>query len=238
MGQQLACCGGDRGPREAEKLQPSPSFSEMHAAAHHPAQSRPAAKSAPPRPGGVAAMAARWESGQAAPVPAAATSAPRQSPPQLPPRQAPAPSRAPQPRAAAPVPAARPAAAPPRRATVAARPSGGGSGPVTGKAGLLMWAQGACAPYGVEVRNFSTSWKDGRAFCALLAAYDASLLDFSRIRAENAEANLNLAFDTAKSKLGVTRLLDAEDIVGMPRPDDKSIMLYVSTLHRRLSQPR
>lgn len=36
------------------------------------------------------------------------------------------------------------------------------------KAALLLWCQRSVHNYGVEVRNFTTSWKDGLAFCALV----------------------------------------------------------------------
>ncbi|CAG0894928.1 unnamed protein product [Darwinula stevensoni] len=41
--------------------------------------------------------------------------------------------------------------------------------------------------------------------------------------------NLNNAFDVAEHKLGIPRLLDAED-VDTQKPDDKSIMIYVASL--------
>lgn len=44
-------------------------------------------------------------------------------------------------------------------------------------------------------------------------------------------ANLNLAFDVALKNLGVPRILDAEDIASMPRPDERSVMTYVAQLY-------
>jgi len=47
--------------------------------------------------------------------------------------------------------------------------------------------------------------------------------------------NLNLAFDVALEHLEVPRILDAEDIANMPRPDERSIMTYVAQLYNVFS---
>jgi hypothetical protein len=58
------------------------------------------------------------------------------------------------------------------------------------------------------------SWKDGLAFAALAAAADPNSIDFDSLRAGEQDAipNLRLSFAAAK-KLGVSILLDPEDVV-------------------------
>ena len=47
--------------------------------------------------------------------------------------------------------------------------------------------------------------------------------------------NLNNAFNTAEEKLGLTRLLDPED-VSVEYPDEKSIITYVVTYYHYFSK--
>ena len=47
---------------------------------------------------------------------------------------------------------------------------------------------------------------------------------------------LEFGFELAERKFGVARLLDVEDIVDFPKPDDKSVMLYVSVLQKGLAK--
>ncbi|KAH8028231.1 hypothetical protein HPB51_014186 [Rhipicephalus microplus] len=76
------------------------------------------------------------------------------------------------------------------------------------KDALLLWCQMKTAGYpNVNVRNFTTSWRDGLAFNALIHKHSTT-----NCHASNAIYNLNNAFTTAEQKLGLTRLLDPEDV--------------------------
>ncbi|KAF8382532.1 atn-1 [Pristionchus pacificus] len=98
--------------------------------------------------------------------------------------------------------------------------------------GLLLWCQRKTAPYNnVNVHNFHNSWKDGLAFCALIHRHRPELLDYSTLHKGDPLHNLNLAFDIAEKHLDIPRMLDAEDIVYADRPDEKSIMTYVSSFY-------
>lgn len=48
---------------------------------------------------------------------------------------------------------------------------------------------------------------------------------------------LNTAFDVAESKLGIARLLDADD-VDVPKPEEKSIMTYVAQFLHKYPEPK
>ena len=103
---------------------------------------------------------------------------------------------------------------------------------LSAKEGLLLWCQRKTEPYdNVDVKDFSMSFQDGLAFCALIHRHRPDLIDYESLNAEDKLGNLNLAFDVAKEHLDVARLLDAEDIVNMPRPDERSIMTYVAQLY-------
>lgn len=98
---------------------------------------------------------------------------------------------------------------------------------LSAKEGLLLWCQKKTKGYrDVNVTNFTESWKDGLAFCALIHVHRPDLLDFSTLSKKNAHENLELAFDVAEKKLGIPRLLDVEDMDGIP--DERSVITYVS----------
>ncbi|MBN3289560.1 ACTN3 protein, partial [Polypterus senegalus] len=78
------------------------------------------------------------------------------------------------------------------------------------KEGLLLWCQRKTAPYrNVNVQNFHIS-------CSC---------------PDDPIGNLNTAFDVAEKFLDIPKMLDAEDIVNTPKPDEKAIMTYVSCFY-------
>ncbi|KAL4629457.1 microtubule-actin cross-linking factor 1-like isoform X7 [Arapaima gigas] len=106
----------------------------------------------------------------------------------------------------------------------------GESGDLTAKEKLLLWSQKATEGYpGLRCTNFSSSWSDGRMFNALLHRYRPDLIDMEVVARQSNRENLEQAFEIAES-LGVTRLLDAED-VDVPSPDEKSVITYVSSIY-------
>jgi len=109
-------------------------------------------------------------------------------------------------------------------------------GNMSAKEGLLLWAQRNTAGYrGVKVENFTTSWKDGLAFCALIHNLDNSLLDFDSLKADEPHKNLELAFSIAEKVFDIPRLFDPEDVCDLPRPDEKSIMTYLAAWWQKFS---
>ncbi|XP_053190365.1 microtubule-actin cross-linking factor 1 isoform X6 [Scomber japonicus] len=106
----------------------------------------------------------------------------------------------------------------------------GESGDLTAKEKLLLWSQQATEGYpGLRCVNFTSSWSDGRMFNALLHRYRPDLIDMEMVSRQSNRDNLEQAFEIAES-LGVTRLLDAED-VDVPSPDEKSVITYVSSIY-------
>eukprot|EP01126_Amoeba_proteus_P003380 TRINITY_DN11120_c0_g1_i6.p1 TRINITY_DN11120_c0_g1~~TRINITY_DN11120_c0_g1_i6.p1 ORF type:complete len:1550 (-),score=454.30 TRINITY_DN11120_c0_g1_i6:80-4675(-) len=105
-------------------------------------------------------------------------------------------------------------------------------GQATAKDALLMWCRRKTKGYrDVKIDNFHTNWQDGMALCALIHAHRPNLIPFDSLQKENKLNNLNLGFNVAFEHLGVVKLLDAEDIVDAPRPDEKAIMSYISQLY-------
>uniref|UniRef100_A0A8C8D9H4 Dystonin n=1 Tax=Oncorhynchus tshawytscha TaxID=74940 RepID=A0A8C8D9H4_ONCTS len=106
----------------------------------------------------------------------------------------------------------------------------GESEDMTAKERLLMWSQQMTEGYvGVRCNNFTTSWRDGRLFNAIIHKYRPDLVDMGRVSAQTSRSNLEQAFGVAE-RLGVARLLDPED-VDVQSPDEKSVITYVSTMY-------
>lgn len=53
---------------------------------------------------------------------------------------------------------------------------------------------------------------------------------------DNKKENLQLAFDVAEKHLGIPQLLDPNDIVDIAKPDERSIITYVSLYYHVFSQ--
>ncbi|XP_029816005.1 spectrin beta chain, non-erythrocytic 4, partial [Manacus vitellinus] len=104
------------------------------------------------------------------------------------------------------------------------------------KDALLLWCQMKTAGYPeVNIQNFTTSWRDGLAFNALIHRHRPDLVDFHKLTKSNATYNLQQAFNTAEQHLGLSKLLDPED-VNMEDPDEKSIITYVVSFYHYFSK--
>lgn len=99
---------------------------------------------------------------------------------------------------------------------------------------LLEWVQRVTDSYeNVSVKNFTTSWKDGLAFNALIHRFRPETMAYEDLGPSDARFNMEQAFSIAESKLEIPRLLDAEDIVDAVVPDEKSIMTYISEFYKK-----
>lgn len=103
---------------------------------------------------------------------------------------------------------------------------------MSAKEGLLLWCQRKTQPYkNVNVQNFHMSFKDGLAFCALIHRHRPDLIDYESLNRDDPIRNLNLAFDIAEKHLDIPKMLDAEDMVNAFKPDERSVMTYVSAYY-------
>merc|ERR1712100_322180 len=96
---------------------------------------------------------------------------------------------------------------------------------LSAKEGLLLWCQRKTEPYdNVDIKDFTFSFQDGLGLCALIHRHRPDLIDYDSLSSENKLDNLDVA-----------KLLGAEDIVNMPKPDERSIMTYVAQLYQVFS---
>lgn len=76
---------------------------------------------------------------------------------------------------------------------------------------LLNWCKTVTKGYkDVEIRNFTTSWRDGLAFNAIIHRFRPHLFDYNTLLRNTPSVNLEHAFNMARNNLGVDRLLDPE----------------------------
>ncbi|XP_034467586.1 plectin isoform X7 [Hippoglossus hippoglossus] len=113
----------------------------------------------------------------------------------------------------------------------------GQSEDMTAKEKLLLWSQRMTDGYqGIRCDNFTTSWRDGKLFNAVIHKHCPRLIDMGKVYRQNNVENLEQAFNVAEREMGVTRLLDPED-VDVSHPDEKSIITYVSSLYDAMPRP-
>jgi len=110
---------------------------------------------------------------------------------------------------------------------------------MTGCQALEEWCRIVLNTYsGVHISNMTSSWSDGKAFCALIHSHRPDLIDWEHVKKNSAAQNCQLAFQTAEQRLGISSLLDVCDVVRGTRgsrdpPDRLSILTYVSQFYHR-----
>ncbi|XP_040167529.1 dystonin isoform X46 [Anopheles arabiensis] len=108
---------------------------------------------------------------------------------------------------------------------------------LTAREALLRWARRSTAKYpGVRVNDFTSSWRDGLAFSALIHRNRPDLIDWRESRSRRPRERLEVAFHVVEKEYGVTRLLDPED-VDTNEPDEKSMITYLSSLYDVFPEP-
>ncbi|XP_013369319.1 PREDICTED: EH domain-binding protein 1-like protein 1 isoform X6 [Chinchilla lanigera] len=92
---------------------------------------------------------------------------------------------------------------------------------------LLEWCQEVTTGYrGVRITNFTTSWRNGLAFCAILHRFYPDKIDYASLDPLNIKQNNKQAFD-GFAALGVSRLLEPADMVLLAVPDKLIVMTYL-----------
>ncbi|XP_056147100.1 smoothelin [Lampris incognitus] len=100
---------------------------------------------------------------------------------------------------------------------------------------LLDWCRAKTEPYeGVDIRNFSSSWADGIAFCALVHRFFPDAFEYSILNPNKRRDNFQLAFTTAEKLADCPPLLDVDDLLRMDEPDWKCVYTYIQEFYRCL----
>uniref|UniRef100_A0A673GAA4 Cytospin-A n=1 Tax=Sinocyclocheilus rhinocerous TaxID=307959 RepID=A0A673GAA4_9TELE len=97
---------------------------------------------------------------------------------------------------------------------------------------LLRWCQKKTEGYqNIDITNFSSSWNDGLAFCAVLHTYLPAHIPYQELNSQDKRRNFSLAFQAAES-VGIKSTLDINDMVHTERPDWQSVMTYVTSIYK------
>ncbi|XP_048084864.1 EH domain-binding protein 1-like protein 1 isoform X10 [Alosa alosa] len=92
---------------------------------------------------------------------------------------------------------------------------------------LLEWCQEVTKENkGVKITNFSTSWRNGLAFCAILHHFHPDKINFEMLDPYDIKSNNKKAFD-GFAALGIARLLEPSDMVLLSVPDRLIVMTYL-----------
>ncbi|XP_067279536.1 cytospin-A isoform X2 [Pseudorasbora parva] len=97
---------------------------------------------------------------------------------------------------------------------------------------LLRWCQKKTEGYqNIDITNFSSSWNDGLAFCAILHTYLPAHIPYHELNSQDKRRNFTLAFQAAES-VGIKSTLDIGEMVHTERPDWQSVMTYVTAIYK------
>ncbi|XP_057716457.1 cytospin-A isoform X2 [Corythoichthys intestinalis] len=97
---------------------------------------------------------------------------------------------------------------------------------------LLRWCQSQTQGYkNIDITNFSSSWVDGLAFCAVYHTYLPSHIPYSSLSPDNKSENLSLAFKTGET-VGIAPSLTVEDMLRAGGPDWQRVLSYVESMYR------
>jgi hypothetical protein len=109
----------------------------------------------------------------------------------------------------------------------------------TAREALLRWCRKYTQEYdNVSLSNFSSSWSNGLAFCALVHHFMPEAFDYGLLKADNPRYNFEMAFRIAEDKAGIVSLLDVDDMIEMGNsPDWKCVFTYVHSIYQRFKEP-
>ncbi|XP_068767395.1 smoothelin isoform X6 [Struthio camelus] len=101
---------------------------------------------------------------------------------------------------------------------------------------LLDWCRAKTRGYEhVDIQNFSSSWSDGMAFCALVHNFFPEAFDYSQLTPQNRRHNFEVAFSSAEMLVDCVPLVEVEDMMIMgKKPDSKCVFTYVQSLYNHL----
>ncbi|KAG9431935.1 cytospin-A isoform X1 [Apis mellifera carnica] len=97
---------------------------------------------------------------------------------------------------------------------------------------LLKWCQNKTMGYrNIDITNFSSSWNDGLAFCAILHSYLPHKVPYDTLTPVEKRRNFSIAFSAAES-VGIPTTLNIGEMCQLERPDWQQVMTYVTSIYK------
>uniref|UniRef100_A0A5K3FI56 Calponin-homology (CH) domain-containing protein n=1 Tax=Mesocestoides corti TaxID=53468 RepID=A0A5K3FI56_MESCO len=104
---------------------------------------------------------------------------------------------------------------------------------------LLAWCQDVTGSYeGINVCNYTTSWRDGLAFLAIVNQQRPDLFNYKARLEKSPLQNLGLAFHLITKEFAVPRLLETEDLCSLDAIDARSVAIYLTELRSAVENDR
>uniref|UniRef100_A0A3P8WRL0 C2 NT-type domain-containing protein n=1 Tax=Cynoglossus semilaevis TaxID=244447 RepID=A0A3P8WRL0_CYNSE len=101
---------------------------------------------------------------------------------------------------------------------------------VTSSKSLLEWCKEVTQGHkGLKITNFSTSWRNGLAFCAILHHFHPEMINYEILDPYDIKNNNKKAFD-GFDVLGISRLIESSDMVTPTVPDRLIVMTYLNQI--------
>uniref|UniRef100_A0A8D8J3Z7 Cytospin-A n=1 Tax=Culex pipiens TaxID=7175 RepID=A0A8D8J3Z7_CULPI len=97
---------------------------------------------------------------------------------------------------------------------------------------LLKWCQNKTVGYrNIDITNFSSSWNDGLALCAIMHSYLPDRIPYDQMSPNDKRRNFSLAFAAAES-VGIPTSLSIDEMCQLERPDWQLVMGYVTAIYK------
>ncbi|XP_055549528.1 cytospin-A-like isoform X3 [Wyeomyia smithii] len=97
---------------------------------------------------------------------------------------------------------------------------------------LLKWCQNKTVGYrNIDITNFSSSWNDGLALCAIMHSYLPDQIPYDKLSPSDKRRNFSLAFAAAEC-VGITTSLSIDEMCQLERPDWQQVMGYVTAIYK------
>nr|XP_012214977.1 PREDICTED: cytospin-A-like isoform X5 [Linepithema humile] len=97
---------------------------------------------------------------------------------------------------------------------------------------LLKWCQNKTLGYqNIDITNFSSSWNDGLALCAILHTYLPCKVPYDTLTPVEKRRNFSIAFSAAES-VGIPTTLNIGEMCQLERPDWQQVMTYVTSIYK------
>uniref|UniRef100_A0A182MRD0 Calponin-homology (CH) domain-containing protein n=1 Tax=Anopheles culicifacies TaxID=139723 RepID=A0A182MRD0_9DIPT len=97
---------------------------------------------------------------------------------------------------------------------------------------LLKWCQNKTVGYrNIDITNFSSSWNDGLALCAIMHSYLPDRIPYDKLNQNDKRRNFSLAFTAAES-VGIQTSLSIDEMCLQERPNWQQVMGYVTAIYK------